>query len=54
MNRNQRQTICPDRIYLNNAATGLREFERLKNINDNYTKYVISMAPLVKKVIIKA
>ncbi|MDO5342307.1 MAG: hypothetical protein Q4F69_07650 [Bacteroidia bacterium] len=26
-----------------------REFGRLKSINDNYPKYVISMSPLVKR-----
>lgn len=29
--------------------TEAREFGRLKNINDNYPKYVISMTPLVKR-----
>lgn len=29
--------------------TEAREFSRLKNINDNYPKYVISMTPLVKR-----
>lgn len=32
-----------------NDETREREFGRLRNINDNYPKYVISMSPLVKR-----
>ena len=34
---------------INNEETKAREFGRLKNINDNYPKYVISMTPLVRR-----
>lgn len=34
---------------INSEETALREFGRLKKINDNYPKYVISMTPLVRR-----
>lgn len=34
---------------INNEETEAREFGRLKNISDNYPKYVISMTPLVRR-----